>query len=419
MVQKITRHIPTFLLALALSIAVWILAITAADPAEVRAFPYPISVEIIGQDPTFLLTNEPAKTLTLNLRAPRSVWTNLISDHSSVKALVDLSGLSAGPHTIPVQIQVMQRPVEIVSYAPSSVDVTLEPLLNRSLPITLTLRGDPAVGFRAETPELNKTTTTVSGPESRVKRVQEVRAILDHSQAHEDIEQSVNLLALDNNELPVSGVTLNPDRVVVKEKIIQRGGYRNVVVKVATSGNLANGYRLTNISAYPPSVTVFSTDPKVVDSLPGYVETAPISLSGLKDDREIRISLNLPPGISIVGDQTVNVQVGVSTVESSVTLNGMRVEIVGGTQGLEASVSPEYVDVIISGPIPLLDSLKASDVRVYVNIADDPEGTYQRIPLVEVKIPELQVQSILPGSIEVTITGKISSLIKPEEKGPA
>lgn len=419
MVQKFTRHIPTFLLALALSIAVWILAITAADPAEVRAFPYPVSVEIIGQDPTFLLTNEPAKTLTLNLRAPRSVWTNLISDHSSVKALVDLSGLSAGPHTVPVQIQIKQRPVEIVSYAPSSVDVTLEPLLNRSLPITVTVRGDPAVGFRADTPELNKKTTTVSGPESRVKRVQEVRAILDHSQAHEDIEQSVSLLAFDNNELPVSGVTLNPDRVVVKEKIIQRGGYRNVVVKVATSGNLANGYRLTNISAYPPSVTVFSTDPKIVDSLPGYVETAPISLTGLKDDREIRISLNLPPGISIVGDQTVNVQVGVSTVESSVTLNGMRVEIVGGTQGLKASVSPEYVDVIISGPIPLLDSLKASDVRVYVNITDDPEGTYQRIPQVEIKIPELQVQSILPGSIEVTITGKISTPINPEEKGPA
>jgi YbbR domain-containing protein len=419
MLQKITRYIPTFLLALALSIAVWILAITAEDPAEVRAYPYPISIEIIGQDPTFLLTNEPAKTLTINLRAPQSIWTNLITDRASVRAIVDLSGLSAGPHTIPVQIQIVQRPVEIVNYSPSTVDITLEPLLNRSVSILMDVRGDPAVGFRADPPIINKTNTTISGPESAVKRVQEVRAVLDQSQAHEDIEQTVSLQALDNNELPVSGITLNPDRVQITEKIIQRGGYRNVVVKVDTNGNLANGYRLTNISAYPPSVTVFSADPKIVDSLPGYVETAPISLAGMKDDKDIRISLNLPQGVSVVGDQTVSVQVGVSTIESSVTLNGMSVEVIGSSQGLEAKVSPEMVDVIISGPIPLLDNLKATDVRVYVDMSDDPAGTYQRKPQVEVKISELQLQSIIPGSIEIILTGKISSLMNPVEKGPA
>ncbi len=130
------------------------------------------------------------------------------------------------------------------------------------------------------------------------------------------------------------------------EKIIQRGGYRNVVVKVDTNGNLANGYRLTNISAYPPSVTVFSADPKIVDSLPGYVETAPIILDGMKDDKDIRISLNLPQGVSVVGDQTVSVQVGVSTIESSVTLNGMRVEC-RHQPGVGGKSIPETVDLII------------------------------------------------------------------------
>jgi YbbR domain-containing protein len=260
---------------------------------------------------------------------------------------------------------------------------------------------------------MSKTKATVSGPESAIKRVQEIRAIFDQSQANVDIEQNVNLLALDNNELPVSGVTVNPDRVLVKEKIIQRGGYRNVVVKVVTSGVIANGYRLTNISAYPPSVTVYSTDPRIVDSLPGYVETSPINLAGLKDDREIRSSLNLPAGISVVGDQTVNVQVGVSTIESSVTLNGMRVEVIGVDPSLEAKVSPLLVDVIISGPMPLLDNLKTSDVRVSVDMSNEVEGTHQRTPEVEVKIPELRVESILPGSIEVILTGKISTPVTP------
>ncbi len=124
------------------------MAITAEDPAEVRAFPYPVTIEVIGQDPTFLLTNEPAKTMTINLRAPKSIWTNLLTDRTSVRAIVDLSGLSAGPHTIPVQVQIVQRPVEIVSYSPSNVDVTLEALMNKTLPLTLSVKGDPAVGFQ-------------------------------------------------------------------------------------------------------------------------------------------------------------------------------------------------------------------------------------------------------------------------------
>jgi YbbR domain-containing protein len=139
------------------------------------------------------------------------------------------------------------------------------------------------------------------------------------------------------------------------------------------------------------------------------VETAPINLAGLRDDKDIRVSLSLPSGVSIVGDQTVNVQVGISTIDSSVTLNNMRVEIIGVSQGLISKASPETVDVILSGPIPLLDTLKASDVRVYVDMTDDKEGTFQRTPQVEIKIPEIRVQSILPGSIEVIITGKITS----------
>jgi YbbR domain-containing protein len=408
MLHKLTGYLPTFFLAIALSLAVWILAITAEDPAEVRAYPYPISIEIIGQDPSFILTNSPAKQLTINLRAPKSVWTNLLTDRASVRAVVDLSELSSGPHIVPVQVQIAQRPVEVVGFSPSSVDVTLEPLLNKTFTIKLETTGDPAVGYMSEPPEINRGTVNVSGSETLVKRVHVVRAIIDLEQARENIQRTVLLQAVDINDLPVSGITLNPDRVVVEQKITQRGGYRNVVVKVNTNGNIASGYRLTNITAYPPSVTVFSADPKLVDNLPGYVETAPINLAGLYDDEDMRVSLSLPSGVSIVGDQTVNVQIGISTIESCITLNYTNVEIVGVGLGLTTKVSPETVDVILSGPIPLLDTLKPGDVRVYVDMSDDEPGTYQRAPQVEISIPEIRVQSILPGTIEVTLTGKIT-----------
>ena len=89
-------NVRTFLLALILGVAVWVSAVSAADPDEVRPYPRPIPIEIVGQDPTLVLTNEIPSTLEVRLRAPRSVWETLTSDENTVRAILDLSGLGAG-----------------------------------------------------------------------------------------------------------------------------------------------------------------------------------------------------------------------------------------------------------------------------------------------------------------------------------
>jgi YbbR domain-containing protein len=166
---------------------------------------------------------------------------------------------------------------------------------------------------------------------------------------------------------------------------------------------VANGYRLTNISPFPPNVFVFSTNPSLVDNLPGFVETNPIDLTGVKDDLEIRLPLNLPKGVELVGDQSVLVQVGVAAIEGSITLSDLPIEVIGLPENLVARISPEVVDVIISGPLPLLDNLAERDVRVILDLSSVTEGTYQFAPRVEISIDELQVETILPSSIEVVV----------------
>ena len=402
-IRKAIQVLPTFLLAFALAVAVWISAVTSADPIEERIYPRPVPLEVIGQDSGLVLTNNLPTQISLTLSAPSSIWDRMSSDTTAVRALVDLSGLGAGQHLQPVQVQISMQPVEIISYTPSSVNLSLEPLASRTLPVRLITRGETAVGFQAELPTLSQSGATISGPASLVSRVQEVRAALDLNRANQSINRTLNLMAVDANELAVEGVTISPDRVTVSQNITQRGGYRNVVVKVLAIGQVANGYRLTNISVSPPAVTVFSTNPQDVENLPGYVETEPIDLTNIKDDRDLRPRLNLPPNISVVGDQTVLVQVGVAAIEGSVTLSNMKVEIIGLKEGLSASSSPERVDVIFSGPLYLLDKLTPKDIRVVVEMNGEDPGIYQRVPRVDLGIPELNVQSILPGSLEIVV----------------
>lgn len=402
--RKLLKLVPTLLLSLALAVAVWISAVTAADPTEERVYPRKVTIELIGQDPGLVLTGDVQSELTLNLSAPKSIWERLTNDRVPVRAVVDLAGLTSGTHTRPIQIQVGISPVEVVSYSPQTITVNLETLASRTFTIKYKPKGEPAVGYLADTPTFSQTTVTVAGPESLVNRVNEVRASLDLTQVRDSINRSVTLQALDANEQVVKDVTLSPERVQVNQSITQRGGYRNVVVKVVVIGQIANGYRLTNISAFPPAVTVFSSNPQLVNNLPGYVETVPLNLNGARDDIDTNVNLNLPSGVSVVGDQSVQVQVGIAAIEGSRTLANMKVEITGLAANLSARISPETVDVILSGPLPVLDALAMSDVRVIIDLTGMEGGTFQIAPRVELKTADLRVESILPSTIEVVIS---------------
>lgn len=409
LLRTISKNFSTLLLAFILALAVWISAVTASDPMESRLYPRPVMLEIIGQDPGLVLTSEIPSQITMTLSAPVSIWTRLINEQIPVRAIIDLSNAGPGTTTVGVQIQVGVGPVRVVSHSPRTLNVTLEPLSSRIVPISLLQTGEPAIGFQAATPVLSQLTATVRGAESIVKQVQEVRAILDLNQSKENVNRMIELQAVDANGSLIEGLTISPSRVTVSVAITQRGGYRNVVVKVVVSGQVAGGYRVTNISVFPPAITVFSSDPKLVDDLPGYVETASLNLNAARDDIDTSLPLNLPPGVSVVGDQTVAVQVGVAAIEGSLTLENMEVLVNGLVDGYEATISPASVDVILSGPLPLLDELRAGDVRVVVELNGETEGVYQRVPRVELKIPELRVESILPGSIEITVTPVISA----------
>ncbi|MBL8077548.1 MAG: hypothetical protein JNM55_06275 [Anaerolineales bacterium] len=404
MLRWISLNYRTFLWAFALAISVWIAAVTGADPDETRLLPDPVAVEIVGQDPTLVINSAIPKEVEISLRAPVSVWRVLDADPSLVRVILDLSGLSAGEHTSELQIQVDARPVQILSASPKSVTFSLEPLATQTLPVDATLSGEAAIGYQTGEVEIDPVNVVVAGAQSQVEKVARTRVSVNLDGVRENVDRTLKVEVLDNKGQPVEGITVTPESIHVTLPVSQQGGYRDVAVKVITTSRVASGYRLTDISVFPPVVTVFATNPELVTNLPGVVETAPLDLQNAKDDINTRLSLNLPEGVSIVGDQTVLIQAGVSAIESSVTLAGEKVEIIGLENGLTAVASPLTVDVIVSGPLPLLDTLTRQDVRITVDLTGLAVGTHQVTPKIEVLISDVVVKSILPNTIEVVIT---------------
>jgi YbbR domain-containing protein len=399
------KSIPTLLMSLALAVAVWISAVNAADPVQQRLYPRQITIERVGLDSSLVILGDVPTQASVTLSAPSTIWDSMLNDRSPVRVWIDLAGKEPGTHVLDVNVVPLEQfqPSKVVNYSPRTVTVHLERLITKELKIDVDRRGEPAIGYQIGSTSLSQETVVVSGPQSVVDQVASVRVILDVAQASENINRNMPVQALNESGTMVDGVTITPAQVMVSQPVTQRGGYRNVAVKVVSAGKVASGYRTTYISVSPPTVTLFSTNPQLTAQLPGYVETSPLDLTGIKDDLDIRLSLNLPDGVEVVGEQTVSVQVGVSAIEGSVTLSGLPVEITGLPQDLSAHLSPETVDVILSGPVPLLDSLTTEDLMVTINLSEAGEGTYQLVPKVSLAIAEMRVESILPSSIEVVV----------------
>ena len=356
-----------------------------------------------GQASGLIITGNVPHQVQITLRAPRSVWDQLIAKPDSVRAVLDLSGLKQGKHQLNLQVQVDERPVRIVQVSPDSIPLTLEPLVTQTFPLNVDITGQAAVGYQVGNPTLDVEQVVVTGAQSLIPRVKRVSVSVNLGGAREGISSSTSITAYDETNQAVSGINLQPETAHLTLPISQQSGFRDMAVKVVVHGQVANGYRLDNISVFPLVVTVYSSDSALVSALPGVVETQPLNLQGMNNNINTQLGLNLPSGVSVIGDPNVSIQADISAIESSLTLSGEKVEVTGLPSDMSAQISPATVDVIISGPLPLLDTLTHQDVLITINVTGLSEGTHQLTPNVQILVSNLQVESILPGTVEVTL----------------
>lgn len=399
----LVKNLGTLLTAIIMAVIVWVSSVVATDPNEEHILARSVPIEIIGQDAGLQIMGDVTRNISLVLRAPASVWTQLNSDQQSVRAWVDLSNLGSGEHTIPVQVQIIPRLVRKIRQDPQQLTITLDSIVSQKFQVNLIVNGTPPVGYEAQTPWVDPTEVTVTGPESMIASVKEARVTVDITNINQTIVRNQTPLLLDEQGKAVSGLAVTPDTVTINQPITLLGGFRYVIVRAISTGQVANGYRLTNIFVSPVGVVVFSSDPDLVNNLPGYVETQPIDLSAKEDDFETLVDLNLSPGISVVGDPKVLVQVSIAAIESSLAIS-LPVEVINLAPGLEAVSSPATVNVILSGPVPVLNTLGPTDVRAVVDLSGYEAGVYQFIPKINILPERVAKVSILPATVEVTIT---------------
>jgi len=408
--NQIRETLVTLFMSVALALVVWVFAVDQENPLIRNDFLTPIPISVRGLDSDLqTLQDLTQRTVSLNVRTSKRTWDNLTTDDFS--AVIDLSGRGPGSHDLDVVVSVVNPDVEIFAQQPRQLRVQIESLITKTVPIVVDVVDSAAFGYDWQTAIVEPEVAEIFGPETLVNQVQAAHAEVLLLGSKTQFERSVSLLPQNGQGQPVERVQVEPGTARVVVPVVQRPGRKEVAVLVQVEGQPAASYRITSVKPEPSTVILLGSA-EALRNAPGFVETAPLSIDGATSDVRERLPLNLPENVSVLEEAGVFVTVGISPIESSATVS-RRPVVIGLSEILTATVSLSRVDVLVSGPLPRLDVLSETDVRVMLDLTGLTPGSHVVVPTVVA--PEgVRVEGVIPQAIEVVI----EALSPPDESTP-
>lgn len=366
-----------------------------------RTWPGQVPIEIRNPPRDATVLEFLGNVSNIQFRAPLDVASRLAN--GSFGASIDLANVvvptDGSQVAVPVTLTAIDRSVEIVDYQPKVVRVTLDPIVRQAIPVTVE-QGQVPEAVRVGPPQVDPQLVTLIGARSRVSTVREVaaRVIIDASGLN--VDQEVDLQAIDSNGTPVAGVQIQPARARVRIDVARDQATVQLPVRVQLTGVPTHGYELTAVTVTPVNVTVSGEAP-VVGRLGG-VSTLPVDLEGRSASFATDVALDLPKDVTVDGSTMVHVTVTLAVAQVSRTIEA-GVELRGGNPDLLYELTRPSVLVTLSGPATVLDAVAPADLHAILLVGSLAPGSHQ--VTVSLTPPDgTDVLLIAPAQVEVIVT---------------
>ena len=164
---------------------------------------------------------------------------------------------------MPIHVQSTLKNLRKKSADPSTVQVTIERSIEKTLPVIVPTPTQPGVTVNNVTP--TPAEVRISGPESKVNAVTQAVAALDIGDRTANFTSPpVDVKAVDASGKDVVGVTISPPRVTVAVDLTDLRNERPVPISTAdVTGAPAPGFKLDTIVVTPNQVTLMG-DPSAI-----------------------------------------------------------------------------------------------------------------------------------------------------------
>ena len=365
----------------------------------VRTWSGEVTVDPLRPPANATLLSDLDPVTQIRYRAPLDVG---VLSPDSFRATANLSGIAPAADgattAVPVDVVALDSRVQIVDWQPREVQVRLDPVESRQIPVTVNFGAVPE-GLRVGPPQTEPSTVSVRGASSRVASTRAVVARVTIDASALNVDREVDLIAVDDDGNQVPNVQIEPSRARVRIAVARQLANRTLPVVPQLVGDLPPGFRITSVTVDPLVVTVSGEEATVtlLESAP----TEPIDVGGRTTDLEARVGLAIPAQVSVSGRDQVRVLVVIGA-ESGTRTYAAGVTLVGARSDLAYRLAASQVNVTLGGPIAALDSLDATELVVVARVGDLEPGTHV-VPVTVSPVGGLEVVAISPAQTTVQV----------------
>jgi len=376
------------LLSIGLAFSLWVFVSFTQNPEQRSSFDS-VPVDIEGLAPDLLVVDQQglprANRPAVDITVEGDEQTVQQVHASDLRAFVDLSGRGAGEYNnVPVSVVPNRSGLARLRLSPDPAFLSfrLDQEITRTVPLTIAVTGNVPFSFESSPARLTYqsrpiTSVEVRGPQNRVDRVAlaRVTADIDRLTANYSSPRPVEALAQDGQV--VTGVTVEPASVDVLVPIGSSAGIKRVPVVPQLVGAPASGYIVTNLSADPQFVRLTGGS----GSLDGVssIETGPVEIAGASRTITRAVELRVPENTGLASGEpnvaVVTVQIAPITRPFQVTVPAP-VQVVDIPDGLLVSLSPQVVQITLTGSAAQVSTLDPTAIQGTVSVRGRGPGTY-------------------------------------------
>lgn len=400
--KTLTNNILLKGVSVAVAVVVWLLVVNVDDPiitSNIAGVAVQVQNEAyIESGGKMSLIKEGENIISVEVKGKRSIVDKLTPEDLVATAdLKQIVNMNTDPIMVPIAVTCSKLKSADLLPNPRNLSVDIDDIMTQEYIVTVTSgESQPGKGYEIGTLSANPDKVSITGPQSLVRKIDKVVASVDASNLRENTTKQVGLEIIDKNQEKISESQmsyLKYDTSVPKVYVsVGLWAVQNdVLIKGGYVGKAADGYKVDKITFTPENISVAGSQ-EALEALTAEGKTIrvpdeTIDVTGKNSDFEVKVNIEklLPDNVKLTKDTSDTVIAAVSILpQDSREYSILTTDITGQNvaDGLQLVYETEKVQIRIRENGAELAQLKASDIKVSVDLTGRTEGTY----LVPVKV---------------------------------
>ena len=325
-------------------------------------------------------------------------------NQNTVTAFLDFSHINEpGTYTLDVQVNITVGGASVNACTPSSVQVEVEELVERQIPVECNLVGVAENGYYVEEPQIEQKYITISGAKSKVEQVARAVATIPIDGLSQSSENSyvVELLDLKGNPIQINSINGEIPSVIVQLNVLRMKTIQLDEEEIkGCITNVKEGYEVVNVTLTPGSVDIIGEEDILaqVDKL----SIQPVSAENADQGTLLTAELQPIEGVKFLSGNTISIYAQISEKTMEKHFENIAIDAVNVDENLKTVFSVTHTDITISGGISAMTGITRSDLNVYIDLTGLTSGTYV-LPVKIEELPGIDSSDILIENPSVTV----------------